>query len=193
MSRRKKHSFEGAASRGFTLIELIVVVGIIGLLSSVVLAALSGARVSARNTERIAQVGEYIKAFEQYQVNANSYPGGAISSGRYCLGERPNGSCYAGLYSENAILNAEAQEYIDPLPSGNDANVPYTGYIYSCTQRSGNFCNGFDLIWFLEGTNETCNPGFRVNGDQNGATFCQYVQCGVGKEPTLSGGVYQCL
>ncbi len=179
--------------RGFTLIELLVVVGIIALMSAVVLAGLSSSRVSARNTERTAQVGEYIKAFEQYQVNARSYPGGTVSSGRYCLGNRANDTCYAGLYSENATLNSEAETYLRPLPAGNDTNLPYTGYVYSCTQKSGNYCNGFDIIWFLEGTNRSCGPGFRVSADQNGATWCQYVQCGVGREPTLSGGAYQCL
>jgi prepilin-type N-terminal cleavage/methylation domain-containing protein len=181
------------SNAGFTLIELLVVVGIIALLSSVVLVSLSKARTSARNTERVAQVGEYIKAFEQFQVNARSYPGGTVQQGRYCLGDRPQDSCYGGLYFENAALNADAGLYIKPLPAGNDTNVPYTGYVYSCTQKSGNFCNGFDLIWFLEGVNQTCTPGFQVDDDHNGGTWCQYVQCSIGKQPTLSGGVYQCL
>lgn len=178
---------------GFTLIELLVVVGIIALLSSTAIVALSQSRVTARNTERVAQAVEYIKAFEQYQVNARSYPGGSVPDGRYCLGDRPTGSCYGGLYFENVALNAEAGTYIKPPPPGNDTGVPYTGYVYSCTQKRGSFCNGFDLIWFLEGTNRTCSPGFRVSGDQNGGTFCQYVQCAIGTAPSLSGGAYQCL
>ena len=178
---------------GFTLIELLVVVGIIGLLSSVLVTGLSRSRVSARNTERVAQVGEYIKAFEQFQVNARSYPGGSVAEGRYCLGNRPGDTCYGGLYAENAALNVDAGTYLKPLPSGNDIGVPYTGYVYSCTQKRGSFCNGFDIIWFLEGTGQTCSPGFRVSSDQNGGTFCQYVQCPIGRQPTLSGGLYQCL
>lgn len=189
MPQRKRVFRDG----GFTLIELLVVVGIIALLSSALTVGLSRSRISARNTERVAQVGEYIKSFEQFQINAHSYPGGSLSEGRYCLGDRPNDSCYAGLYSENAALNVEAGAYLKPLPGGNDIGVPYTGYVYGCTQKRGSFCNGFDIIWFLEGTDRICSPGFRISADQNGGTLCQYVQCSIGKQPTLSGGVYQCL
>ncbi|HEY4511013.1 MAG TPA: type II secretion system protein [Candidatus Paceibacterota bacterium] len=190
---RRQAQIQQREASGFTIIELLVVVAIISLLSSVVLVSLSSSRLKARNAERVAQVGEYIKAFEQFQINARSYPGGAIAQSRYCLGDRPQGTCYGGLYSENSQLNSEIERFIKPPPSGNDVGVPYTGYVYSCTQQSGSFCNGFDLIWFLEGENQTCSPGFRVSGSQNGGTFCQYVQCGIRKQPTLSGGLYQCL
>lgn len=180
-------------NRGFTLVELLVVTGIISLLSSAVITSLSSARVNARNTERVAQVGEYIKAFEQFQINRSSYPGGSLGAVRFCLGDRPANSCYQGIATENEVLNAEVGEYIAPMPSGNDAGVPYTGYVYSCTQRKGQFCSGFDLIWFLEGAEQSCAPGLRLSSNESGATWCQYIQCGLGSKPTLDGTVYRCL
>lgn len=61
--------------KGFTLIELLVVVAIIGMLSSVVLAALGDARASARDSRRIQDLKQIQTALELYrQENDNTYP-----------------------------------------------------------------------------------------------------------------------
>jgi prepilin-type N-terminal cleavage/methylation domain-containing protein len=61
--------------RGFTLIELMVVIAIIGLLASTVLASLSDARVLARDTARLTEARELMKALELYRgANGNVYP-----------------------------------------------------------------------------------------------------------------------
>lgn len=62
--------------RGFTLIELLVVISIIGLLSSVVLAALGGARAKGRDSSRIQTVGEIKNALELYYADNKVYPTG---------------------------------------------------------------------------------------------------------------------
>jgi len=61
-------------SKGFTLIELLVVVAIIGLLSSVVLTALSEARARARDSQRILDIKEVMKAIEMYYSDNGHYP-----------------------------------------------------------------------------------------------------------------------
>ena len=67
-------------TRGFTLIELLVVIAIIGLLASTVLAALSSARMEARNTGRLVEAKELMKALEIFRNqnfcgNWNNLPG----------------------------------------------------------------------------------------------------------------------
>lgn len=59
---------------GFTLIELLVVVSIIGLLSSVVLAAMQEARAKARDTQRIQAFQELRKALALYYADNGRYP-----------------------------------------------------------------------------------------------------------------------
>lgn len=61
--------------KGFTLIELMVVITIIGLIASTVLAALSSARAKARDATRVQTVKELQKALELYRnVNNGNYP-----------------------------------------------------------------------------------------------------------------------
>lgn len=60
--------------RGFTLIELLVVIAIIGLLSSVVLAALSSARSKARDAKRRSDMAQYSRAAEMLYIDTNVGP-----------------------------------------------------------------------------------------------------------------------
>jgi prepilin-type N-terminal cleavage/methylation domain-containing protein len=60
---------------GFTLIEVMVVITIIGLLASVVLSAMTTARAKARDTTRVQSVKELQKALELYRnANGGNYP-----------------------------------------------------------------------------------------------------------------------
>jgi len=60
--------------RGFTLIEILVVIAIIGILSSVVLASLATSRAKARDARRIADLEEVKKALELYYDSNGAYP-----------------------------------------------------------------------------------------------------------------------
>jgi len=72
------------SKRGFTLIELLVVISIIALLSSVVLSALQTARAKARDTKRVQDIQQLIRAVSLYASdNRGSYPSSLESFGSY--------------------------------------------------------------------------------------------------------------
>jgi len=60
--------------RGFTLVEIIVVVAVIGLLSLVVFASFEDSRKKARDTARIADLEQIKAAVQVYGVTYKEYP-----------------------------------------------------------------------------------------------------------------------
>ncbi len=60
--------------KGFTLVELLAVIAIIGILASVVLASLSTARRKARDARRVADIKQLQLAVELYADSSGIYP-----------------------------------------------------------------------------------------------------------------------
>lgn len=60
--------------RGFTLVELLVVIGIISVLATVLLLQLGTARSKARDAKRVADINQMRSAVEQYFDDNGSYP-----------------------------------------------------------------------------------------------------------------------
>ncbi|OGD24798.1 hypothetical protein A2819_00960 [Candidatus Azambacteria bacterium RIFCSPHIGHO2_01_FULL_40_24] len=66
--------FKNKKEKGFTLLELLVVIGIIGLLASILVVNLTSARKRARDTKRIADVRNLQTASEDYYGKNGKYP-----------------------------------------------------------------------------------------------------------------------
>ena len=64
-----------ARTRGFSLTELLVVIGIIALLAGVLLAAMSKVRTQALSTQTTATMSEFSKACDAFQMEHGRYPG----------------------------------------------------------------------------------------------------------------------
>jgi len=62
---------------GFTLIEILVVIGIIALLASVILVGLSPARARGRDARRVADMSQMQNALELYFSRCGYYPSSA--------------------------------------------------------------------------------------------------------------------
>ena len=67
--------------KGFTLIEILVVISIVGLLSSVFLVGLSGFRARGRDAKRLADVKSVQNGMELYYTRCARYPGDATCAG----------------------------------------------------------------------------------------------------------------
>lgn len=64
MKNKKKKQYGLWLKKGFTLIEMLVVVAIIGVLSTIVIVSVAGARKKANNSKAKALANEFIKGFE---------------------------------------------------------------------------------------------------------------------------------
>jgi len=67
--------------KGFTLIEMLVVVAVIGLLASLILVGLSSFRTRGRDTRRVADTKEIQNGLELYYMKNGSYP--VLTSGNW--------------------------------------------------------------------------------------------------------------
>ncbi|MDP2629311.1 MAG: type II secretion system protein [Candidatus Harrisonbacteria bacterium] len=62
--------------KGFTLIEVLIVVGIIGILASIVLVGLGSSREQARDARRVTDLRQTQQGLELYYVKNQEYPSG---------------------------------------------------------------------------------------------------------------------
>lgn len=60
--------------KGFTLIEMLIVITIIALLSSLILVGMGGARAKSRDARRIADLHNVQNALELYYAKTGTYP-----------------------------------------------------------------------------------------------------------------------
>lgn len=66
--------------QGFTLIEMLVVIGIVGVLASLVLIGLNPARQASRDSRRISNVHQLQNTLEVYYLRNGSYPSGDVTT-----------------------------------------------------------------------------------------------------------------
>ena len=160
-------------SRGFTLIELMVVIAIIGMLSSVVLASLSSARVKARNVARNYEIEQLRSAFALGVDSNGNLPS---SGGSYaCV----SSSCYEGwsIYTANSGVDAVIAPFIKKPVDPAGVGRGYGGFLYldpSAWSGTASFPPGYYLNWLLEAvpvTANICGPGEYYDATAN------YIQC----------------
>ncbi len=104
--RRKKRS-DGLGA-GFTLLELIVVAGIVGLLTSVILSSLTGARRSARDALRITDMHQVQQALELFKFKCGFYPG------RYSVSQPGLNGCVGGTGLTNDPDPNAGLDFVNP-------------------------------------------------------------------------------
>ncbi|OGY29378.1 MAG: hypothetical protein A3F35_01455 [Candidatus Woykebacteria bacterium RIFCSPHIGHO2_12_FULL_45_10] len=114
-----------SAAKGFTLIEILVVIGILAILLTIVLVAINPAKNTqdARNIKRRSDVLNILNAVNQYYVAVGSFPTGTPADGDPAVDVK---SAVGGTLT--AFCSALVTTYIAELPFD-----PSTGSYTSCT------------------------------------------------------------
>ena len=169
------------AYKGFTLIELMVVIAIIGLLSSIVIVAVNQARLKSRDSTIQQQTRELAKLFElQYRESQNySALAAGLSTDTTQTGtaaasceSTTAGVSYTGPFATKAIeickaiINAQESAGVSAyLRVGGNLGSP-AGQKFSVTARKASVSNEF----FCYGTGGKNSEGI-ADPDGNGTSW----------------------
>ncbi len=117
--------FLNSKKKAFTLVEMLVVVTVIAVLSSMVLVGMGGARAKARDARRTADLHNVRNALELYFAKNGVYP--AVS-----------GTGIAGWNSlRSAITSADIGIYQVPVdPLNNEADKYYYFYVTNSSKTT---------------------------------------------------------
>lgn len=128
--------------KGFTLVELLIVVSIIGILTSFLMVNFIGAKSRARDAQRKSDMRQMQAAFELFRADVGNYP--------------TNAQVACGSSLTNGGTTYMQKIPCDPLNTGQ--------YIYTYTQTGGG--TGYSLFACLENVNDSQKDA------ANNTTYC---------------------
>lgn len=177
---------------GFTIVELLIVIVVIGILAAIVIVAYNGIQASARDSGRISTLKNLQKAIELYNAKEGRYP--PIAHGR---GDETTNACSS--LTEN-------WGHCDRLKTLTDALAPYAkfepeqfssatqgNYYYSYDSQSDDNYQTYSIMVYLEGNGGANDGGYYANGYELGQNprYCASTYTGANREwLNVTGGVY---
>ncbi len=159
--------------RAFTLIELLIVIAIIGLLSTIAVAAINGARGKSRDTKRVTDLKQIQKALELSYEPGSGYP---VVASSITIGTSETDVLCAlgtdtGFKADQTGANCDDNKiFMGLVPSNPDPGG--AAYTYRSTDGFGALCtdapcNGYCIEAALEqGVASSALTGGTVTADQ---------------------------
>lgn len=129
---------------GFTIVELLIVIVVIGILATLVIVTFSGIQQKARDTKRQTDITALASQLEVYYANNTYYPTLANVASDTWVTTNLKGLDTAGLVAPGATANSMS------------ATASTTTYQYvvtptGCDNTTGNLCTGFTVVANKEG------------------------------------------
>jgi prepilin-type N-terminal cleavage/methylation domain-containing protein len=153
--------------RGFTLVELLTVMTIIGLLAGISTVNLASSRISARNARRLADMDSIRTALELYYDDYGGYPSDQTADpGGLVLG-KGNATMLSSVGFSSVISGTPYLESVPSNPSGGGADYLYYSLNSDGTHCDLSNCQSFKIEFVLEAS---------INGIPAGAYLAGPIQ-----------------
>lgn len=143
------------AQRGFTIIELLIVIAIIAILAGLVLNNFQGAQAKARDTQRVTDVNNIHSKLEEYYNENGAYPGDITAANVQTLFPGIDAESIVDPDGDNITASVVADEAGATAAPTNDDEYLYIAWPTGCTDD----CTGYLLKAFIERPGDnTTNP-----------------------------------
>lgn len=149
---------------GFTLVELLIVIVIIGILASIGIASFSSSQMKSRDTQRKANLKQIANALEIYYNDKGQYPAGEATGQMMGCGAGATNVCTWGVSEFSNTTTGTI--YIARLPTDPSSN----SYYYRATAASGLYTK-YQLYARLENTQD---KSIIVTDVNCGTGLCNY-------------------
>lgn len=144
--------------RGFTLIEMLVVIGILGILAGVLIGSLSGSTDSARNAQCLTNMKNLASACQSYGMTSRYYPlAGGIEKLEVQRSGSGSGAQYKSVYYEIPgwlSWNSQGQYANSPTSKKASSGWYTSAYNQEDTVREYAYTNGV-LFKYISGNRNT--------------------------------------
>jgi type II secretion system protein G len=133
------------SNRGFTIVELLVVIVVIAILAAITVVAYNGIQARARDAQRVQDIKTIAKALELYYADNGTYPNSSCSLGAGC--RINSGWDTTADASWQNLADQLVPTYIsalpkEPQPSASGDPAIYGGFNYDYLRMtSGSWCN----------------------------------------------------
>lgn len=140
-------SLKNKSNRGFTIVELLIVIVVIGILAALVIVTYNGIQQKARDTERKTDINAVASHLEAYNAQAGRYPTLTNVNDSAFRALDMKGLPTAALYDPkqdpadtSPLANAAASNVYAYVPSPTDCDNTATdcaSYVLTATLESG--------------------------------------------------------
>jgi general secretion pathway protein G len=147
---------------GFTIVELLIVIVVIGILAAITIVAYNGIQGRARDTQRSDSANAIARTLELYYIDKGQYPGSPVETGgSTAINSGWSTTADASWQRLIDILRPYAGTIgTDPISTpGVDMRISTSGYNFAYFASATNYCGAapyqmYLLIYKLEGSSQ---------------------------------------